>query len=141
MRHTLSALTAACLLTLGQSAWASAAERTWLHQQARHIVQSLPDAERIKAAALLQQWRNNTAPLPASSQRHLPFHSVMGAVSSHLQQHYRQHVLSHQRPSTLVAPGWVKAEVQDPTASRQPLVLEPAMVQRWASQWQDATQS
>lgn len=136
MRQTLSALTAACLLALGQSAWASAAERTWLHQHARAMVCALSAAEQVKTAALLQQWHSN-APQPAAPiQRHLPFHPVMRAVATHLQEHYRQPVQSHQQPHTWVALHWVKADVKDLAVPPAPLNLEPAMVQRWASQWQ-----
>ena len=82
MRYTLSVLTAACLLALGQPAWAETTDRDFL-LRARNAALALPDTDRANATQLLQQLQASASVAPVS-QRHLPFHHVFTAVNGTL---------------------------------------------------------
>ncbi len=132
MRYTLSVLTAACLLALGQPAWAETTDRDFL-LRARNAALALPDTDRANATQLLQQLQARASVAPVS-QRHLPFHRVFTAVNGALQQHYTTSVSAHVLPQPLVAAHWIKPPVEH-LDTRPSMNLDTAMVQRWLAPW------
>lgn len=135
MRYTLSVLTAACLLALGQPAWAETADRDFV-LRARNAVLALPDTDRANAKQLLQQLQASAATAPVAQQRHLPFHRVFSAVNGALQQHYSTAVNAHLLPQPLLAQGWIRPPVEQ-LGGRLPMKLDTAMVERFLAPWLD----
>ena len=125
MRYTLSVLTAACLLALGQPAWSSMAD-TDLQQRARMAVLSLPDVDRCCAAQLLLQWQA----VHAQPSRSLALGRIPAAMQTALQQYYGSQLHHHVCESAVVALHWSKPAAQDLYA-RPALVLDSTMLQRW----------
>ncbi len=134
MRYTLSVLTAACLLALGQPAWAETSDRDFL-LRARNAALALPDTDRANATQLLQQLQARAA-AAAIPQRHLPFHRVFAAVNGALLQHYTTSVSAHLLPQPMLAPHWINPSVER-SDTRTPMHLDTAMVQRWLAPWLD----
>ena len=115
MRYTLSVLTAACLLALGQPAWSDSFDCE-LQQRARMAVLSLPASACNEAALLLQAL--HAAPAPA--QRHLPLAPISQAMDTALRQHYGSAIQSQQLGTATVELHWSKPPAQD-------LYARPAM--------------
>lgn len=139
MRYTLSVLTAACLLALGQPAWAAQADDDVM-QRARCAARALPDHARAHAAQLLQQLQQHTdveAP-PASRQRHLPLHPLFGAVQTLLAQQHGSAAAAHQLPMPMLTTHR-NQPIEQGTAAPARLALDAAMVQRWIAPWQQDT--
>lgn len=129
MRYTLSVLTAACLLALGQPVWSETLDRELL-QRARGAALALPATDRASAALLLQALQAS-APTTAV-QRHLPLHRTVAAAQHMLVQHYRSTLQAHRLPQPLVARHWLKPVAIDIDV-RPALALETTMVARWAN--------
>ena len=134
MRYTLSVLTAACLLALGQPVWAETTDRDFL-LRARNAALALPDTDRASARQLLQQLQARISSAPVS-QRQLPFHRVFIAVNGALQKHYTTSVRAHLLPQPLLAAHWINPPVEQ-LAARAAMNLDTAMVQRWLTPWLD----
>lgn len=126
MRHTLSVLTAACLLALGQAAWCSSGDGE-LRQRARKAVLALPDIDRTHGALLLQEVLQAQTLAP---RRHLPLARVMAATDEALQQHYASAAMAHLPPAAMLQAHWYKPAPQDLYA-RPAMDLDAPMVQRW----------
>ena len=129
MRYTLSVLTAACLLALGQPVWSESLDREWL-QRVRTAALALPATDRANAALLLYELQ---ASVPtATRQRHLPLNRCLVAAQQMLQQEYGSVLQAHQLPQLLVAAHWLKPSPVD--VNHHPAMdLDTAMVARWAN--------
>ena len=130
MRHTLSVLTAVCLLALGQPAWSEVSDRE-VARRAHSAAMALPDAARACASKLLQQLQalHTTA---ATNQRSLRLQPMFHAATHALRQHYattaQAHTLAH---ALLPAHSYANHTITTAT----PMHLDPAMVHRWLAPW------
>lgn len=131
MRHTLSVLSAACLLALGQPVWSESTSDRELALRARTaaLALALPAADRACASLLLQQWQVEAEPF-TPHQRHLPFHTLFQAVSQVLEHHYRTSAIAHCCPHPLLSSRQEMLIVSESTLS-----LDSAMIQRWLTPW------
>lgn len=135
MRYTLSVLTAAGLLALGQPAWSEPLDRELL-QRVRLAALAWPGTEALQAsapaAALTTPMAaaNSTAATPRAT-RSLPLNRMQAATQQLLQQHYASSLQALALPPTRVARHWLQP---DTLAQAQParLALDATMVARWA---------
>lgn len=140
MRYTLSVLTAAGLLALGQPAWSEPLDRELL-QRVRLAALAWPGTEALHAQALQASApaaalttpmaaANSTAATPRAT-RSLPLNRMQAATQQLLQQHYASSLQALALPPTRVARHWLQP---DTLAQAQParLALDATMVARWA---------
>ncbi len=128
MRHTLSVLTATCILALSQPAWASAFDRE-SQQRARTVALGLSREVRVHAAQTLSQWQAQAATAP---RRLLPLNRILRAAQQWLQQ--EGHALMarvHAKP--IIRAAWLRPSTW--SAERFPPSLDAAMVERWLQPW------
>lgn len=135
MRYTLSVLTAVCLLALGQPAWSNHADGEWL-QRVRLAASSLPATDRASAALLWHALQAQA--LSAVPQRPLPLGRTLLAAQQVLAQHYGSTLQAHLLPQPVVATHWYQAVAIDLQACPR-MLLDSAMVQRWANALQMAS--
>lgn len=140
MRYTLSVLTAAGLLALGQPAWSEPLDRELL-QRVRLATLAWPGTEALHAQALQASApaaplsapmaaANSAAATPATG-RALSLNRMQAATQQLLQQHYASSLQALALPPTRVARHWLQP---DTLAYAHPvsLALDAAMVARWA---------
>lgn len=132
MRHTLSVLSAACLLALGQPVWSETTSDRELALRARTAALALPASDRACASLLLQQWQGEAVEAMPSPihQRSLPFHTLFQAISQVLEEHYRTSAIAHCCPHPLLSSRQEMLIVSESTLS-----LDSAMIQRWLTPW------
>jgi|GEM_PF-1654604 len=134
MRYTLSVLTAACLLALGQPTWSETADRELL-QRARNAALALPDQDRACASQWLLQLQASCAATAPAAQRALPLNPLLQAVRHTLTQHYATTVSAHVLALPVVQAQWHRSpQALDMQAVR--MQLDSTMVQRWIAPWQ-----
>lgn len=127
MRYTLSVLTAACLLALGQPAWSLSTDQA-LQQRARMAAMALPATDRQCATKLLQILQAAAV----QDQRRLRLSMVTAAVEQSLHTHHAAALQQHQLPPAAVELHWSKAPAQDLYAHAHPTMdLDNAMLARW----------
>lgn len=118
MRYTLSVLTAACLLALGQPAWSSSRDQD-LQQRARFAALSLPATDRSCATQLLRALQAQKGNLG----RPMRFNQITAAVQQVLLTHYAAALRQQPLPCAMVELHWVKTLPRD-------LYARPAL--QWA---------
>lgn len=130
MRHTLSVLSAVCLIALSQTAWSCHLDSD-LQQRARMAAMALPATDRASAAAWLHTLPTPPASHTASTtQRNLPLSRPMAAVQRCVQQ-LGQTLTAHRLATRTVAGHWLQRTPVDIHMPPQ-LELDAAMVQRWS---------
>lgn len=132
MRHTLSVLTAVCLLALGQPAWSETSERD-IALRARTAALSLPAEARASASQVLRQLQaQQEAPAP---RRPLPLHPMVQAVHQTLAQDYDATANTHLLPKSTLPLRWHGELVPVPEHAFPRMHLDTAMVERWLAPW------
>lgn len=128
MRYTLSVLTAACLMALGQPAWSECVDRELL-KRVRMATMALPDSDRAIAAVLLHSLQASVTAPP--TRRDLPFSPIALAIQQVLQQRYSGALQAHRLPTALVVKAHeLRAGAKEFNGSMT--YLDPAMVAHWA---------
>lgn len=128
MRHTLSVLTATCILTLSQPAWASAFDRE-SQQRARTVAMRLSREVRVHAAQTLSQWQAQAA---SSPRRLLPLNRILCAAQLWLQQEGQALLSSVVHATPIIRAAWLRQHVGGRAFSP---ALDAAMVERWLQPW------
>lgn len=132
MRYTLSVLTAAGLLALGQPAWSEDRDREGL-QRWRMTALSLPCSGAASAALLHAAAPVAPTDTPATTTRTLPVTRMLAAVQHMLQQHYGSALQAQALPPALaLAPRRLQDAALNSSA-RPRLLLDTDMVTRWAA--------
>ncbi|WP_302408924.1 hypothetical protein [Comamonas kerstersii] len=129
MRHTLSVLTATCILALSQPAWASAFDRE-SQQRARTVAMRLSREVRVHAAQTLSQWQTQAA---SSPRRLLPLNRILCAAQLWLQQEGQALLSSVVHATPIIRAAWLRPSTW--AAERFSPALDAAMVERWLQAW------